>query len=123
MTTKKMLTWLAVPTLAIAFMLTSVGDTSSADAGGFSLQIGGYGNGFGYRNYRSYRPSYGVSRYNYGGHYGSHYGTPIRNYRSYSQPHLDYHGPSIVPHGNHLDYVPGHYDVHYGSHYGHGGHH
>ena len=31
--------------------------------------------------------------------------------------HLDYHGPSLVPHGNHYDVIPGHYDVHRTGHY------
>ncbi len=115
MTSRKKITWLAIPVLAIAFLMTSVGDPQQADAGGFSLHIGGYGGGYGggYRSYRSYRPQY----------YGRAYRAPVYNYhRSYSAPHLDYHGPSLVPHGNHLDYVPGHYDVHYGSHHGYGGH-
>ena len=112
--------WLGVPVLAVAMMLA--GDSPSAEAQGFSLQVGrfgisNYGHSGYHRGYRSYRS-------NYGHHSGRHYGTPIyggshRSYQSH-RPHYDYHGPSLVPHGNHLDYVPGHYDLHYGSH--HGGH-
>lgn len=115
--------WIGIPVLAVAMLLIS--DTSEAKSQGFSLQVGrfgvsnfgGYSNrGFGgYNSNRSYRSNY-------------HYGTPVyrsnyrSSYRSYRPvtPHYDYHAPTVVPHGNHLDYVPGHYDLHYGGHhYGH----
>ncbi len=41
------------------------------------------------------------------GHYGYH---PWRG-------HYDYHGPSLQFHGNHFDYVPGHYHYHHRNHY------
>ena len=116
------LRWLGVPALAAAMLV--FGDTPKADAQGFSLQIGRFGvSNYGhssYRNYggyRSYRPSYHVGTPIYSSRYRS-------GYRAYNsvQPHYDYHAPSLVPHGNHLDYVPGHYDLHYGSHHGHFGH-
>ncbi len=34
--------------------------------------------------------------------------------------HYDYHPPVVVPHGNHLDVIPGHYDWHDTGHRGHG---
>ncbi len=118
--------------LVAAILLTTA---PSANAGGFSLQIGGspfYGGGFGfpsrsnygggyqsYRGYNSYRPSYGFGGYGHAGHghtgYGSHYGhRPSYGHPPY--PHLDYHPPAIVPHGNHYDVLPGHYDYHHGRH-------
>jgi hypothetical protein len=33
--------------------------------------------------------------------------------------HYDYHPGQVVPHGNHLDYVPGHYDLHRSGHWDH----
>lgn len=108
----------SIPVLAIGLAFITSG--AQADAGGFSFSIGNHGyrsygvrSGHGYRSAyygRSYRPSYNYSRV-----YGSHYG-------GYHQPrggHYDYHAPTLVPHGNHLDYVPGHYDYHRGGHYGH----
>ncbi len=111
------LTWTTVPLLAIAMAMTT--DTSTAKADGFAIQVGrfgfsSYGNGYGrygghdYRNFRSpsYRNYYPSDRSYHRGYF---------NHRRH--PHLDWHGPSLVPHGNHLDYVPGHYDVHYGGHH------
>ncbi|QDS87713.1 hypothetical protein EC9_18920 [Rosistilla ulvae] len=111
--------WLGIPCLC--FAVVAVGDMPQAQAGGFSIQFGTPSYGYGGYS-RSYRPSYG---------YG--YGSPVRVYnqhRSYHsgygghhphRTHYDYHGPSLVPHGNHYDYVPGHYDLHRG-HHGHSGH-
>lgn len=66
-----------------------------------------------------------VSFGNPGRHYGRHgyYGRrrvlPRYGYRPgcrvpvYHQTgHWDYHPPQVVPHGNHLDVIPGHYDYH-----------
>lgn len=109
-----------IPVLALGLALMTGGN--EADAGGFSIQIGNYGYGnyhYGNRGvYHSYRPSYGRSIY-----YGRSSFAPSYNYyRSYGgyhhpiRPHYDYHPPSLVPHGNHLDYVPGHYDFHHNGH-------
>lgn len=70
--------------------------------GGYS---GGYGNGYngGYGGYGAYS--------NYGGYGG--YGQPVWHDTS----HYDYHPETYVPHGNHLHYVPGHYDLHQSGHY------
>ncbi|KAA5544637.1 hypothetical protein FYK55_10025 [Roseiconus nitratireducens] len=109
---KRFLKYLAIP--LFAFALVFVTGDRNANAGGFSLRIGGFGNpyysrGFSIgnnyypRTYRSYR---------YGGAYRHSY-----------RPHYDYHPPSVYRHGNHYDYVPGHYDFHQGGHHGHHGHH
>lgn len=108
----------AIPVLAIGLAFITSG--AQADAGGFGISIGNYGyRGYGGRSYRpsygrAYRPSYNYSRV-YGGHYGGHYGGSHHP----RVLHYDYHAPTLVPHGNHLDYIPGHYDSHRGGHYGH----
>jgi len=114
-------------TLAIAagtaLALACVG-TSEADAQGFHFRSGamhidvgnahhGRSGYYGRRNYGNYG-SYGrvqFGRIHYGGHYGGH-----------NTGHYDWHPPSLQPHNNHLDYVPGHYDFHRGGHHnsGHG---
>ena len=108
--------WIGVSALAVG--LLALADAPRAQAAdGFGLRIGrlgitggayrNYGYGYGVPGYRSYYRGYAPR-------YRSHYG-----YRHHGVPHYDYHGPSLVPHGNHLDYVPGHYDFHHGHH----GHH
>lgn len=114
-----------IPVLAIGLALMTGG--AKADAGGFSISVGnfgyrGYGGHRGHRGHgssiyygQSFRPSYnyyrsfGHSR-SYGG-YGGYGG-----YHHPRQPHYDYHAPTLIPHGNHLDYVPGHYDFHHRGH-------
>ena len=91
---------------------------------------GGYGNG-GYNNggYRSGNSGYGNPGYNdgYHNHGGSGYsGQRSSGYRGYSNggysnggrgvSHYDYHPTTVVPHGNHYDVQPGHYDLHRGGH-------
>ncbi len=94
---------------------------------------GGYGRGYG-GGYSSPRLSVSVGYGNYGGYsgysgYGGHSG--YGGYPSYGghghsswhdTSHLDYHGPSLVPHRGHFDYVPGHYDVHRTGHWDHHNH-
>ena len=117
-----------IPALAIGLALLS--DGTQAQAGGFSISIGNYGyRGYGGRT--AYRPYYGRShrpRYNYSRAYHSSrayhgrrggYGGYSGSYHHPRVPHYDYHAPSLVPHGNHLDYIPGHYDFHHGGHIGH----
>jgi len=106
------ITWITLPLLTIALALMT--NPPQADAGGFSFSfgragIGNYGH-HGHRNhYRSYRvPSYRSYYPGYQSNFGRRYYHPRR-------PHLDYHGPTLVPHGNHLDLIPGHYDLHYGN--------
>lgn len=102
------------------------GGYSSGYGGGF-----GYGGGYssprlsvsvGYGNYGGY-PSQSVRHSGYNGYsgYGGHH--RVGGHRTWHDTsHLDYHGPSLVPHGNHLDYVPGHYDVHRTGHWDRHGH-
>jgi hypothetical protein len=118
----RLLKFAGIPVLAIGLALITGG--AEADAGGFGISIGNYGyrgySGHGaYRpNYgRSYRPSYNYSRV-YQGRYGGYGGHGGGGHHP-RVPHYDYHAPTLVPHGNHLDYIPGHYDYHRGGHYGH----
>lgn len=105
-----------VPLLAIALALSS--DTSTASADGFAIQVGRFGiSTYNHRGHNHRYNSFRTPVYrNYGPSYGSYY---RGGYHGYARPHLDWHGPSLVPHGNHYDYVPGHWDVHYGRHHGH----
>ena len=108
-----------IPVLAVGLALMTGG--AEADAGGFSISIGNYGYR-GYGGYHSLRPSYGPSIY-----YGRSF-RPTYNYsRSYGHsryrglghpraPHYDYHAPTLIPHGNHFDYIPGHWDYHHRGH-------
>jgi hypothetical protein len=128
----RMIKWIGVPVLAVA-LLTGL-DAPKAEAGnGFSLQIGrfgistgnyGYGSSFnrgynqrslGHNSYYGAR-SYGAGRYGVGNHGAQNY----RHGRSYHDTtHLDYHPPQLIPHGNHYDVQPGHYDVHRTGHWHH----
>tara|TARA_R110002111_G_scaffold46008_3_gene83009 strand:- start:73 stop:507 length:435 start_codon:yes stop_codon:yes gene_type:complete len=63
-----------------------------------------------------------------GHHSGGHHTYPspgCYQYPSYRQPtyhntsHYDYHAPQLVPHGNHYDYQPGHWDRHNTGHWDH----
>lgn len=108
----------------------------------------GYNNGYngGYRNNGYGGPAYGSNYGAYNGRYSNgysnngyngRYGTGYRgmsspnwngngswsngnwNYGGWNnQGHYDYHPTTVVPHGNHLDVVPGHYDYHQNG-YGH----
>ncbi len=128
--------------LALSFV--GLRDASAQDygcntgfGGGYSS---GYGGGFGYGGgYSSPRLSVSVGYGNYGGYpsqnfrnsgysgynghsgYGGHH--RVGGYSTWHDTsHLDYHGPSLVPHRGHFDYVPGHYDVHRTGHWDHHGH-
>ncbi|QDV68421.1 hypothetical protein Poly24_21300 [Rosistilla carotiformis] len=111
--------WFGIPCLCLAAVAFADTPKAQAQGGGFSIQFGTPSYGYGGYS-RSYRPSYG---YGYGSpSYG--YNRHQSYYRGYSghhphRPHYDYHGPRVVPHGNHYHYVPGHYDLHRG----HRGHH
>ncbi len=95
-----------------AVVALAVAGTSSAQAGGvyFSFGSGGHYHG----------------GYSHGGHYhggqiyGGGYGPNILIYpqpRWHDTSHWDYHPAQIVPHGNHLHVVPGHYDYHQTGHW------
>jgi len=103
---------------AMCFMSQSAQAQSCGYGGGFGG--GGYGGhrgvggvnisvgrGFGgvssfYGGYNSFRPSYGHS---------------VRRPYFHDTSHLDYHPGGFVRHGNHFDYLPGHYDVHRTGHW------
>lgn len=82
---------------------------------GLSVSVG-YGNIGGYRsnNFRSVGYNSGFSGYNRGVGYPAHRGV---HSTWHDTSHLDYHGPSLVPHRGHFHYVPGHYDVHRTGHW------
>jgi len=125
---------LTIPAVAAALFLGM--DAPEAEAGGFSLRIGG-GRGIsinsGYNPYyrSGFNSFHSVNRglgYGYGSHYSpyrsnyrhsSHYRVPV------SRSRVNYFGPSVVPHGNHFDVIPGHYGrSYYGrGHYGYRGFH
>ncbi|MEJ7591324.1 MAG: hypothetical protein WKF77_07230 [Planctomycetaceae bacterium] len=100
---------------------------NSGYGGGYNS---GYGGGYssprlsvsvGYGNYGGYPRHSGYSGYNGYSGYGGHHGFGGHS-TWHDTSHLDYHSPSLVPHGNHLDYVPGHYDVHRTGHWDRHGH-
>lgn len=103
---KKTLRWLAAPALALA--LVCVSDSPKADAGGFSLQIGGlgvsnYSSGFrggpvGFGP-RGFGPSIGV-----GPSYGYGYNSFYRSARPVAVPRSYYYGPRSVPRGVQYNY-------------------
>ena len=122
---------LALPMIAAGLLLVCNANEAQAQ---IRVQIGGFGfnGGGGYRGgvtvYRGghhfssnrhsvYRPRYGVHRY---GHYNS---PRIQSYGHHGYyhdtSHFDYHAPQIYRHGNHYDFVPGHYDFHRTGHYHH----
>lgn len=129
--------WLVLPLAAVALLLLV--DTRESQAQGIRVQIGGFGINAGgaycgpsvYRgghhfysnqprvySYSAQRPIYGYNQFGspygiYGGHHGVHY----RGY--HDTTHFDYHPPQIYRHGNHYDFLPGHYDLHRSGHYHH----
>jgi len=91
---------------------------SAAEAGGYRIgfNFGGHGNHYGHGHHYGHR-NYGYNRgYQRGYFSGGYYGSPRSSHfgRSYyhDTSHYDYHPGTYVPHGNHLHYVPGHYDYH-----------
>ncbi len=81
---------------------------------------GGYGyggSGFGRVNvpggfYSAPPFQYGAG---YGGYNGYSYSPPVTQWHDTS--HYDYHPGYAIPHGDHVDVVPGHYDYHPSGHY------
>ncbi|NNJ25664.1 hypothetical protein [Alienimonas chondri] len=69
--------------------------------------------GSGLNRGRGLGSDYGYSS-RYGNTYGhSGYGSRVRTFGGgHGAGHYDYHAPTVVPHGNHLDVTPGHYDFH-----------
>ena len=94
-----------IASVAVIGMLLVGGNTS--EAGGIRLSFGtgrGYHGGYGHHGY-GYR-SRGFNRY-----------PTYRAPRWHDTSHYDYHPGGYVPHGNHLHYVPGHYDFHQTGHF------
>jgi len=110
----------AVALAAGAVMFFMAGD---AQAGGCGY--GGYGAGYGGGYGGGVRISVGRGYGGYGGYglggYGGLYGVArpayIRPPVWHDTTHLDYHPPRLVPHGNHLDRIPGHYHLHRSGHW------
>ncbi len=123
--TKKFLSQ-AIRTAAIVFAASVamcwMAESANAQGCGYGGRVntfhgGGYGYGLGTRGV-----SVNINR----GYYGGFGGVNVGVYRSpyYRRPsvwhdtsHLDYHRGGYVRHGNHLDYIPGHYDVHRTGHW------
>ncbi len=111
---------------AAAVALCFVAGADQAQARGFHIRAGGVhvdiGNPHGHwggRHVVGY-PGYGAGRVHrsfYGAGFGGGHGHGHRRWHDTS--HYDYHGPSLVPHGNHYDFVPGHYDFHRSGHWDH----
>ncbi|QDT16573.1 hypothetical protein [Alienimonas californiensis] len=89
---------------------------------GYSSNYGNFGRSNLYGNSGGYGSSFSRPRFNSGygsgnqfgrgygqSGYGSGYGLGNSQHGS---GHYDYHAPEIVPHGDHLDVTPGHYDFH-----------
>lgn len=111
----------------VAALLLTAGTAERAEAAGVQFRAGGLHLDFG-DPHRS-AACYGGGRggYAYGGRGGHHAyrGNGARSYHGYrggyrtwhDTTHLDWHPGGYVPHGNHFDYVPGHYDVHRDGHW------
>lgn len=102
---------------AAAVALCFLAGADQAEARGFHIRAGGVhidvGNPHGYGRRTVAYPSYGYG--GYGGGWGGHGG----HSHWHDTSHYDWHGPSLQPHGNHFDYVPGHYDFHRDGHWDH----
>lgn len=109
-------------TAALALTLLAITDSPNASAQGFSIQVGGFGISNGHHGHQHFGPSIRpIQRVQ------SYRVQPVRRYSAYpnfgrtpyfhNTTHLDYHGPKLVPHNGHLDYVPGHYHVHQTGHW------
>lgn len=102
---------LALSLAALAALVWLGFDSSTAQASnryrGFGIHLGGrnlhldIGNPHGRHGYHRYR---------------SWHRGPV-HYDWHDTSHWDYHPPSLVPHGNHYDFVPGHYDYHRTGHW------
>ncbi|NND99419.1 MAG: hypothetical protein HKN47_19035 [Pirellulaceae bacterium] len=108
--------WMLAPALAAAFLFAA--DTTSAQAQGFHMSLGGgscggYGGGF----YAPTRSHFGYGAAFSSGRYHSFYGH--RGPRYHDTSHYDWHPTEIRRHGNHFDVIPGHYDFHRTGHWHH----
>ena len=79
--------------------------------------------GHGHKHHHNHSYGYGYGGYGGGyvtpnyGYYG--YGSPWRQSYYHNTGHYDYHPTTVVPHGNHLHVIPGHYDWHNTGHWHH----
>lgn len=67
---------------------------------------------------RSFAPAYRTVSVRSSFRAQPNFGYSNSRYRS-NRGHYDWHPTSLVPHGNHYDIQPGHWDYHRGGHYGH----
>src|SRR5687767_1672434 len=106
----------------ILVALIVVGVTAKeADAQGFHFRSGGIHVDVGRPHHgyhgRGLHGLHGYSRHGYGRRGG--YGAWGGDHYWHDTTHLDYHPGYVVPHYDHYDYVPGHYDVHRTGHWHH----
>lgn len=106
--------------VVIGLGLAGLGSPQAKAAGPFGIHVSGgglhvVGGGVHVDLGRVYHGGHGYPRSSYypGLHYGGHYTS-----------HYDRHPAQAIPHGNHYDYTPGHYDRHQTGRYGYsrGGH-
>ena len=71
---------------------------------------------YGGRNYYSDRNYYSGTRYSNRGWNDGYYGRSRGNVW-HDTSHYDYHPTTVVPHGDHYDVIPGHYDYHRTGHW------
>lgn len=101
---KKLLIGCAV-VVAIACMPTGEAEAGHGLSYSFGTSFGpSYGTGLGGYTYAS--PSY------YPTIYTPTYVTPHRSHVWHDTSHYDYHPGSFRRHGNHLHFIPGHFDLH-----------
>ena len=112
----KMMKWAGVSVMAVALVL-ALGSTN-AEAG-HGCSVGGGGISIGFHSGQRYGSHYGGYSTPHVSHSSGHWGGHVGHGYYHNTSHLDYHAPSLVPHGNHYDYVPGHYDVHQTGHWHH----
>jgi len=117
----RMTKWTIIPAIAVALMLTT--DTSKADAGGFSINVGsgGFGPGFGGYRYASGFGGYGGYNGFNNGHrafgpviypgVSSRYGA---GYRGYARPQQNFQRPAFVPQRGNYRYQSRNYGLYRG---------
>ncbi len=121
--TRKSISWMCAALVVAGFGIFSANTASAGWGIGPDYRSIGFQNQrYGYQN--SCLPRYGNSNYGYQDYgYSRNRGftqpryNTFNNYNSrsgrYLDPtHYDYHPPTAVRHGNHLDYTPGRYDLH-----------
>ena len=115
-----------IRTAALSVAAVAMVTVMSSDANAQSCRYGGGYGGFGVGG-SGFSLSIGSGYGGYGGYYGGfNRGININTYRPtyYRRPavwhdtsHFDYHRGRLVPHGDHLDYIPGHWSLHRTGHW------